>query len=90
MQDQCWNFILVDAHSKWMEVKMVKSATSLTTIEELRQIFATHGLPEMLVTDNATIFTSEEFKEFTKRNGIHRLLTILPQMNELCKLLRSF
>ena len=62
--------ILVDAHSKWMEVKAVKTATSTTTIEHLRNIFATHGLPEMLVTDNASYFTSQEFQDFTKLNGI--------------------
>ena len=46
---------------KWMEVKAVKTATSTTTIEHLRNIFTTHGLPEMLVTDNASYFTSQEF-----------------------------
>ena len=65
--------ILVDAHSKWMEVKAVKTATSTTTIEHLRNIFATHGLPEMLVTDNASYFTSQEFQDFTKLNGIRHV-----------------
>ena len=32
--------------------------------------FSTHGLPEMLVTDNAYYFTSQEFQDFTKFNGI--------------------
>lgn len=65
--------ILVDAHSKWMEVKPVSSATSAVTIEQLRSIFATHGLPEMLVSDNGSVFTSEEFKAFTKNNGIRHV-----------------
>ena len=65
--------ILVDAHSKWMEVKVVKTATSSITIEHLRNIFATHGLPEMLVTDNATYFTSQEFQDFVKLNGIRHV-----------------
>jgi len=65
--------ILVDAHSKWMEVKLVKTATSSTTIEHLRNIFATHGLPEMLVTDNASYFTSQEFQDFNKLNGIRHV-----------------
>jgi transposase InsO family protein len=50
-----------------MEVKSVSAATSTQTIEHLRTVIATHGLPEMLVTDNGSIFTSSEF---TKRNGI--------------------
>ena len=65
--------ILVDAHSKWMEVKPTNTPTTTSTIQHLRSIFATHGLPEMLVTDNASIFTSEEFKLFTKHNGIRHV-----------------
>ena len=32
-----------------------------------------HGLPEMLVTDNGTAFTSDEFSRFTKQNGIRHV-----------------
>ena len=67
--------IVVDAFTKWLEVKPVKSATSATTMDQLRSIFATHGLPEMLVTDNGTVFTSMEFQQFTKRNGIRHVKT---------------
>ena len=62
--------ILVDADSKWMEVKVMKTATSSIAIEHLRNIFVRHGLPEMLVTDNASYFTSQEFQDFAKLNGI--------------------
>ena len=65
--------ILVDAYSKWMEVKIVRTATSTTTIEHLRNILATHGLPKMLVTDNASYFTSQGFQDFTKLNGIRHV-----------------
>ena len=47
--------------------------TSAVTIEHLRSIFATHGLPEMLVSDNGSVFTSVEFDNFTKQNGILHL-----------------
>ena len=62
--------VVVDAHSKWMEVKMVKTATTSTTVTALREIFATHGIPELLVSDNSSVFTSAEFKTFTQQNGI--------------------
>ena len=65
------NFLLlVDAHTKWIEVHIVSAATSQATIEKMRKTFATLGLPEMLVTDNGSVFTSSEFAEFVKRNGI--------------------
>ena len=40
---------------------------------KLRQTFANHGLPEVIVSDNGTVFTSEEFKEFCQRNSIRHL-----------------
>ena len=65
--------VVVDAYSKWLEVKTVDSATSQRTIQLLRSMFATHGLPELLVTDNGSVFTSAEFKEFMQRNGIRHV-----------------
>ena len=63
--------VIVDAHSKWLDVHPVTSATSRGTITYLRHLFAIHGLPETIVTDNGSVFTSAEFTEFTTRNGIH-------------------
>ena len=62
--------VLVDAYSKWMEVKMVKNVTSSTTITALRSIFAAHGIPELLFSVNGSVFTSAEFKNSTQHNGI--------------------
>lgn len=62
--------VLVDAHSKWMDVVMMKNITTAQTIEKLRIIFATHGLPQKIVTDNGPSFTSHQFKEFMDKNGI--------------------
>ena len=50
--------LAIDAHSKWLEVHVINSATLLTTIELLQRSFACLGLP---VVDNAAIFTSDEF-----------------------------
>ena len=67
--------IVIDAHSKWLSVDIVPSTSSQTTIKKLRAIFATHGIPEVLVSDNGSGFTSSEFKEFLNRNGIRHLTT---------------
>ncbi len=45
--------ILVDAHSKWIDVHVMSSITSTATIEKLEQSFAVFGQPVHLVTDNA-------------------------------------
>ena len=65
--------IMVDAHTKWIDVHITNSATSLVTIEKMRSTFAMLGLPEVLVTDNGTAFTSAEFEHFCKHNGIRHV-----------------
>ena len=50
--------------------KAVTTAKSAIMTDQFCSIFATHGLPEMLATDNGSIFTSDKFKDFTRCNGI--------------------
>ena len=65
--------LIIDAHSKWMDIHCVNSATSSMTIEKLRTTFAAHGLPEIVVTDNGSNFMSSEFKSFLQKNGIRHI-----------------
>ncbi|KRX70380.1 LanC-like protein 2 [Trichinella sp. T6] len=46
--------IVVDAFSKWLEVRVLKNTISESVISCLRQIFSIHGLPDIIVSDNAT------------------------------------
>lgn len=62
--------VLVDAHSKWLEAHIVNSATTQATIEKLQAMFSVHGIPEKIVSDNGSAFTSIEFERFVKENGI--------------------
>ena len=50
-------FVVVDAFSKWMNMRIVKQANSTQTISVLHSIFSTHGVPKLLVLDNGTAFT---------------------------------
>lgn len=60
------------------------SITAGHTIDGLRLIFAQHGLPEEVVSDNRPQFVSNEFAEFMNKNGIkHTLLIINNQMGLL-------
>ena len=56
--------VLVDAHSKWMEVQVMSNITAQKTIKVLRGIFSIHGLPSTLVSDNGPAFISREFDTF--------------------------
>ena len=65
--------LLVDARSKWPEVVPMQSTTATKTVECLRTIFARHGLPEQLVSDNGPQFVSEQFQDFLQGNGIQHI-----------------
>lgn len=60
-------FLLVeDAKSKWIEVFPMFSTTASMTILALRFLFATHGLPEVIVSDNSPQFVAQEMKDFLR------------------------
>ena len=65
--------LIIDAHSKWMDIHCVNSATSSVTIDKMRSTFASHGLSEIVVSDNGSNFVSSEFKSFLLKNGIKHL-----------------
>ena len=67
--------IVVDAHSKWIDAHIMSSTTSGSTINKLREIFAVHGIPEIVISDNGSNFTSEEFAVFMRQNGINHKTT---------------
>lgn len=75
----CWPFlnnmfmIVVDSYTKWLQVFYVSQITLWhikATVTRLKRLFASYSLPEQIVTDNTTTFTSEEFQTFVKQNGI--------------------
>ena len=67
--------VIIDAHSKWLDVYPTATTTSVATISLLRKSFSTFGLPEVVVTDNASNFVSEEFVTFLRRNGVKHVKT---------------
>lgn len=63
--------VLVDAKSKWPEVEIFSNPPSTeTTIQALEEIFLVHGYPKLIVSDNASIFTSSKFKKYCEDRGI--------------------
>lgn len=62
--------IIVDAYSKWLEVKVTNTMTANATIAILDELFATFGSPVILVSDNGPQFTSVEFRDFLQRSGV--------------------
>ena len=65
--------LIIDAHSKGMDIHCVNSATSSVTVDKMRSTFASRGLPEIVVSDNGSNFVSSEFKSFLQKNGIKHI-----------------
>ncbi|XP_065085347.1 uncharacterized protein K02A2.6-like [Ochlerotatus camptorhynchus] len=81
--DGDYYLLAVDSFSKWPEVIRTRRITASATISTLRSIFARLGMLETLVSDNGTKFTSSEFAQFCKTNGIDHVTTapFHPQSN---------
>ena len=75
--------VLTDYYSRWPEVKILKSVTSKSILDWLLSVFATHGFPNEIKSDNASYFVSAEFKDTLASWGIeHRTVTeYWPQAN---------
>ena len=65
--------VIIDAHSKWIDVHRTTTASAGVTVEKLRETFACHGIPETVVTDNARYFECPEFRSFYKQNGVRHV-----------------
>ena len=79
--------IIVDAHSKWVEIYKTKGTSSEDTIRCLQHTFSTFGLPVSIVSDNGPCFTSGEFKNFVQNCGIRHITTAVykPSTNGLAE-----
>ena len=63
-QENHYYLIAVDSYSKWPEVLRCKRPTTAINIGFLHELFARFGVPDSVVSDNGTQFTSAGFKDF--------------------------
>ena len=59
------NYItVVDYFSDFIEVSELQDTTSTSVIKALKEQFSRHGIPDTVVSDNGSQFSSQEFHEF--------------------------
>ena len=64
--DGHYNLVLIDKRTRYTVVESVSSTDFQTNKERLKHIFATHGTPRRIESDNGPPFNSKEFNEFAK------------------------
>ena len=67
--------VLMDYATKWPEAYPMKAVDSESVARTLIDIFARLGVPDELLTDNGSNFTSRLMKRFYDLTGIHHLKT---------------
>ena len=67
--------IVIDAFSKWIDVKELKNITADSTISAMREYISTWGIPLRLITDNGPTFCSNQFNTFCTQLGIQHTST---------------
>ena len=56
--------IIVDYYSRYIEISKLSQLTADAIITHTKSIFATHGIPELVYSDNGQQFSSEAYKQF--------------------------
>ena len=75
--------LITDYYRKYPIVRKLNSTTSAAVINHLKLVFAEHGIPEILVSNNGPQYNSQEFAAFCKQWGIDHVTSspLYPQSN---------
>ena len=58
--------LIVDFYSHYIEIARLDRPTATEMINHMQNIFARHGIPNVLISDNGPQYTSEAFNDFAK------------------------
>ena len=73
----------MDYYSRYYDIDIMRSTVASKVISSLVEIFARHGLPESLTSDNEPQFVAKEFTGYMEQQGSrhHRVTAKWPQAN---------
>jgi hypothetical protein len=66
----CWGLVAIDKFTKWIEFKHIASLTSAKAVEFIQDIIFRFGIPNSIITDLGSNFTSSEFFDFCEQKSI--------------------
>ena len=65
--------LIIDYYSRWIEIAQLNKTTSEDIIRHTSSIFARHGIPEVVVSDNSPQFSSELYAKFAQQYGFEHV-----------------
>ena len=61
--------LIIDYYSRYIEIAKLSSESSSEVICHTKSIFARHGIPKEVISDNGPQYSSLEYKKFTEEYG---------------------
>ena len=62
--------VVIDRYSRYPEVEIVSSTKASAVIPKFDKMFAAHGIPEVIKSDNGPPFNGEEYQRYVSALGI--------------------
>ena len=75
--------IIVDYYSRYVEIAKLQRTTAEEVIAHTKSIFACHGIPEVVISDNGPQFTSQAYAQQAESYQFHHITSspYFPQSN---------
>jgi hypothetical protein len=85
--DQVDYLLITDYYSRFFEIQKLTSTKSSAIIHKTKSVFARHGVPEKVVSDNGPQYSSQEYMNFANKWGFIHLTSSprYPQSNGLAE-----
>ena len=59
-------YLVIDYYSRFIEIAQLTGSSSAEVVRHTKSIFARHGIPEVVVSDNGPQYTSSTYAEFAR------------------------
>ena len=81
--EKCSYLLMEDYYSRFIEVTRLGGLSTEAVIGAVKGIFARHGVPEEVVSDNGPQFSSRSFQNFSREYGFEHITSspFYPQSN---------
>lgn len=79
--------VIMDYKSNYPELAMLTNTTAQQVIKHTKAIFARHGIPVTVVSDNGPQFSSQDYRDFAETYGFEHVTSspLYPQSNGLAE-----